>query len=332
MSELLKKNSSSVSRRDLLKGAVASAAAVGVTSSLASSYKVVAQPQSELIFGSSYYKFQLGKFEIYSIGDGTLSIAPELFGTNTSAAFIENLLELYSLPSDELLAPMNTTLINTGNELILFDTGISALIPTGGAIPHTLSQLGISTNDIDSVVYTHAHPDHVGGNLNADGSLMYPNAKFYMSRTEWEFWHGLPEDTGDAGFNNTRDFILSKIDPLDTNLELFSGDVEIIPGITAMNSPGHTPGHSGFLIESDDQHLLITGDAANHHVISLRNPGWHLAFDVDPVLAVESRIATFGWAAEHQVKVLGYHFPFPGLGYVLSSSAFSDRWDWIPSM
>jgi len=321
-------NSNSLSRRNLLKGAVAGAVALGVGTE---AMPVQAQPENQIINGAAYYRSTLGNFEITAISDGAFNLMPQIFGVNADPEYISAVLHTYGLPEDSVTVPLTATLVNTGRDLVLFDTGIGSVVAPGGAIMTTLAQLGVDPADITAVVITHAHTDHIGGNVDENGNVNFPNAQFYFAQREWDFWTTVTASDPKVT-EGVVQFLHQQLDPLVDQLQLFTDDREILPGVHSMNSPGHTPGHCCYLLESDDQHLLITGDVANHHLLALKNPHWHFSADYDPPMAGESRIKILKWASQHDVKMMAYHFPFPGIGYALESAAFGERWDWIPSM
>lgn len=312
-----------VSRRHLLKATAAGAVALG-SGLLMPEQLMQAQDQVEVINGTGFYRFMVGDFKVTAISDGMLTAPTNIFGTNTQPEFIEAVLKTHGLPPEQAHLPMNVTLVDTGNSLILFDTGGRDLGPIGGQLTTALSQLGIAPEDVDVVVYTHAHPDHVGGTLNADGSSAFSQARHLMSEAEWQHWLSLP-----AG---SADFIVNHIQPLEAQMELFQGDEEILPGVYAIPTPGHTPGHMAYSLESNGEKLLITGDVNNHYVLGLKHPEWFLSFDSNPEQAVDTRIALFNHAAEANLKILAYHFPFPGVGHLISSHTFENQWTWLPTL
>ncbi len=316
-------NEKKVSRRNLLKGTAAGAVALGSGLFLPEQL-TQAKSDVEIINGTGFYRFAVGDFKVTSISDGMLTIPTNVFATNASQTSIDAVLETVGLTTEPAQAPMNVALLETSDSLILFDTGGKDLGPIGGQLTTALSQLGHAPEDITHVVFTHAHPDHVGGTIDADGNPIFSQAQHFMSETEWTHW--LSQEGANA------EFITSHILPLENQMTLFQGDEEILPGIYAISTPGHTPGHMAYSLSSNDEKLVLTGDVSNHYVLSLKKPDWHLAFDSNPEKAVETRIAFFNHLADAGTKVLGYHFPFPGVGYVVASRTFENQWSWLPSM
>jgi len=311
-----------VSRRNLLKGTAASAVALG-SGMLSFEQLAKAQSDVQIINGAGYYRFALGDFKVTSISDGQFSIPTTNFAVNASPTSIHALLQTFGLNPEMAQAALNVTLIETGDALVLFDTGGKGLSPATGSLSAALSQIGISPEDITHVAFTHAHPDHVGGTIDADGNPIFSNAHYFMAETEWNHWLSLE--------GPTPEFIANHILPLEDQMTLFQGDEEILPGIYAISTPGHTPGHMAYSISSNDEKLVVTGDTSNHYVMSLKNPDWHFGFDSDPEQATKTRIALFNHLAEENIKVLAYHFPFPGVGHVVASQTFENEWTWVPT-
>ncbi len=246
-------------------------------------------------------RFNLGDFEITTLLAGT-TVAGDvqgIFGTNVSAEEFADISARNFIPADQTEFYFTPTLVNTGQELILFDTGLNA-----AQITQALSATGHSPEQIDIVVLTHMHFDHIGG-LMADGNPTFPNARYVTGTVEYNHWNS----AGDAAFD-------SNVRPLAEKMNFLDEGGSVASGITAVAAFGHTPGHMAFMIESQGQSVLLFGDTANHYVWSLGYPDWEVRFDMDKTAAAATRHRLLDMLASDRLPFIGYHMPFPALGYV----------------
>ena len=242
---------------------------------------------------------RLGAFEVTALLAGTrtvpdvqtifgMNVAPEPFAEVSAANFI---------PADRSQFFFTPTVVNTGSELVLFDTGLN---PDG--ITAALAAAGYTPDQIDVVVLTHMHGDHIGG-LAAGAT--FPNARYVTGQAEWDHWAGQANE----GFDGN-------VRPLAEKTTFLADGGTVASGITAMAAFGHTPGHMIYMLESDGQQMAITADTANHYVWSLAYPEWEVRFDADKAAAAETRKRVFGMLAADRIPFLGYHMPFPAMGFV----------------
>ena len=215
------------------------------------------------------------------------------------------------IPPDKAQFFFTPTVVDTGDEVVLFDTGLDAAGITGA-----LDAAGYKPGDIDVVVITHMHPDHIGG-LADGGRLTFPRARYVAGQREFNAWR----KTQDDGF-------LKKIKPLAEKTSFIKDGDAVVSGITGMAAFGHTPGHMTFMLESRRQQMLIAADTANHHVWSLAYPEWEVKFDQDKQAAAETRKTIFGMLAADKIPFIGYHMPFPGVGYV---DTRGKRFEYVPA-
>ncbi|MDX2160481.1 MAG: MBL fold metallo-hydrolase [bacterium] len=312
-----------LSRRELLKGASAGALAVGFGGVFGAAAKTV-QAQNAAGYTptpSAFVTFTAGDAQVTVIQDGNTVFDPTFFAVNAPPEEVAALMEANNLPSP-VLSTFNITLVRTGDRVVLIDTGVGANAldpsqpPTAGRLLPTLESLGIAAADVTDVVLTHFHPDHLFG-LGDGSSIFYPNAAIYFPQAEFDFLqNGVTGNEQIDGLIAAANGFLAPAQASD-QLTLYT-EGEILPGFTAVPSPGHTPGHTAIMFTSGSDSVLSIADAATHPVISLQHPEWYLGFDAVPDAAVESRRSILDMAATDRIKVIGYHFSFPGVGYVVA--------------
>lgn len=249
-----------------------------------------------------FHRFTLGSFEVTALlaGTRTTDKPQETFGLNASPEDFAALAAENFLPADRTQNFFTPVVVNTGAELVLFDAGLSAE-GTGAA----LAAAGIAPDQVDIVVLTHMHGDHIGGLMAADGSTpAYPNARYVTGTVEYDHWAA----AGNEGFDKN-------VRPLAEKTTFLDDGGSPAPGITALLAAGHTPGHMAYVLESDGQRLVLTADTANHYVFSLQQPGWEVRFDADKAMGADTRKKVFGMIAADRIPFIGYHMPFPAVGY-----------------
>lgn len=248
-----------------------------------------------------FNRFRLGSFEVTALLAGTrASDKPqETFGLNATPEEFAALSAASFIPADRTQNFFTPTLVNTGTELILFDTGLSAE-GTGAA----LAAAGIRPDQIDVVVLTHMHGDHIGGLLTGEAAT-FANARYITGAAEHNYWSGAANE----GFDRN-------VRPFNARMTFLDDGGSVAPGITAIAAFGHTPGHMAYLLESEGQRLMLTADTANHYIWSLARPDWEVRFDADKTAGAATRKVIFGMIAADRLPFIGYHMPFPALGYV----------------
>lgn len=263
------------------------------------------------------HQFKLGGFKVLVIKDGARpSDKPgETFGTNQPPEAVGALLEQNFLPTGQFVNSFSPVLIDTGSDVILFDTGLGeqARAQGGGRLIEGLAAAGYMPDDISIVVITHMHGDHIGG-LMEKGKPSFSKARYVTGQAEYDFW----TDGARAGTpaEGNQKAVLANVKPLAEKTTFLKDGGEVVSGITAMLAPGHTPGHMIFNVESQNRRLILTADTANHYVLSLQRPDWEVRFDMDKAQAAASRKKVFDMIATDKIAFLGYHMPFPAVGYV----------------
>ncbi|APE44658.1 MBL fold metallo-hydrolase [Sulfitobacter alexandrii] len=287
-------NTFRMSRRSALAGAAALPLAAMATTARASAPMAgAAMPQ--------FRRVTLGGFDVTTILAGTRTVESphDIFGQNVDDETFEQVSQAAHIPADKAQFFFTPTVINTGSELVLFDTGTNADGTLAG-----LQAAGYSADQVDVVVLTHMHGDHIGGLMQGD-SPTFPNAQYVTGQVEFDAWSSMDNE----GFN-------TKVKPLADQMTFLQDGGSVASGITAMAAFGHTPGHMAYMIESDGKQLVLGADFANHYVWSLAHPDWEVQFDQDKAAAAETRRRLLDMLAADGIPFVGYHMPFPAFGYV----------------
>jgi glyoxylase-like metal-dependent hydrolase (beta-lactamase superfamily II) len=269
------------------------------------------------------YAFEVGAIRCIAVSDGEALYEADDYVANAPSDEVAAALAKHGHVPDAIPSPYSGLVVDTGTTRILIDTGAGDLTPRVGHLGENLRLAGIAPDSIDVVVITHGHPDHLGGNVGADGLPAFPHARLVMGRREWEFW------TDEAELARLHpvmgEWSRKNLGPFADRVELVDGDAEIAPGVEVLQSPGHTPGHVAVAIRSEGVELLYVSDAALHP-IHLEHPDWRPIFDQDGDAASASKRRLFDHAAAERALVLAFHFPpFPSLGYVEKRGS---SWHW----
>lgn len=294
---------------------------------------VSAQAPPPVIANTGYYRFRVGDIDATVLSDGMIGGPPRIYASDAPEIELQEVLRRAFLPGDHLALNLNTLLIEVGGRRVLLEAGAGATMgPNGGRIFHNLAAIGLGAADIDTIVVSHTHPDHVGNLRAADGGRAFPNAVVYAPRADWDFFVGNDPDL--SYMPVPEDFrrrfgaaIKSSLQPVGKDVELYEAGAEIVPGLTSIAATGHTPGMANFLVHSGNDQLLLTADLAYHPVVNIDNP-WRPGPDRDKDTALASRRRIFDMAAADRLLVLGFHYPFPGLGHMLKTDA---GYAWVPA-
>lgn len=283
---------------------------------------------------TTFYRFRLGEFEVTNILDaGVMIDGPwPIVGEDRPAAEVEQLMQANLLPPKRFRPGFTPTLVNTGSQLILFDTGNGAEgfvpPPAGGWLAKALGPAGFAPEQIDVVVLTHAHPDHMGG-LLVDGKPAFPNARYVIGETEYAYWKSDDSLSApkDSNTYKSGQMFRTYVQPFSDRMSFLKGEGEVATGIRAVAAHGHTPGHLACHIESGGKRLLLWGDCAHHEVASLAKPEWHALFDMDKAQGAATRKRIYDMAATERIAVAAYHTSFPSVGFVERDGT---AYRWLP--
>jgi len=283
------------------------------------------------------YRYRIGTFEVTALYDGIwYRPITEKFIRNAPFAEVEHALDRAFMPHDKLTTPFTTLVVNTGTKVVLIDTGTGGQIsPTAGQVVDNLAAAGIAPKDVDLIVISHFHPDHINGIKDKDNNLVFPNAEIMVPEPEWAFWmddanlNAASGDLKETFLNQRRIFA-----DIAKRVARFQPGKEVAPGIETIAAPGHTPGHTVFAVSSGNQSLLVLGDTAQHPGIFARHPEWQATFDVDGSATIATRKKLFDRAAADGMLVTGYHFPFPACGHLIKTATGYEHVpaEWQPAL
>ena len=288
-----------------------------VTALLLASAAHAAAPQVKTQ-AAGYYRVMLGEFEVTALSDGTVALPVDTLLTNTTKAKSDKTLARNFLKSP-VETSVNAYLINTGTKLVLVDTGAAGLFgPTLGRLAESLKSAGYQPEQVDEIYITHMHPDHVGG-LMAGEKMAFPNAVVRADKRDADFW--LSQANLDKAPAEGKGFFQGAMASLNPyvaagKFKPFDGDTELAPGIKAMAAPGHTPGHSLYVVESGGQKLVLWGDLMHVAAVQFAEPSVTIAFDTDSKNAAVQRKRAYAEAAKQGYLVGSAHLSFPGLGHL----------------
>lgn len=270
-----------------------------------------------------YYRHQVGDFEVTALYDGQIELDTKILKNASPAQIQRELARLFR--NNPTPTAVNAYLVNTGAQLVLVDTGAAKLFgPTLGNVLVNLKASGYNPEQVDVVLLTHLHADHVGGVLGPDGQPAFPHATVYVAKAEAEFW--LSKEIMAKAPKDAQGFFAmaqNSIAPVAAagKLKTFAGEQEVVPGIKALNTAGHTAGHTSYLLSSKGQQLLILGDIVHNFAVQFAKPEVAIEFDSDPKAAVATRKRLFAWAAKDKLQISAAHLPFPGIGNVRADGA-----------
>lgn len=291
-----------ITRRHLM----ASAAAAGAVASLTTARSWAAA------------NMKLGSAQIDIVSDGHLQLPVSMVLGRVPEADREAFLKANPIEGSTVKSPLNLTLFRDGERTVLFDVGSGPnFMSSAGKIAEALDAIGVATGDVTHVLFTHAHPDHIWGVKDDFDEVVFSNAEYHMSQAEWDYWfdpetvNKVPEDRQSfaVGARNNMEVIKDKT-------TRFKPGSEVLPGIEAFDTAGHTPGHTSYVIHNGSESVMVVGDVITNAAYSFSNPEWEMGTDSDPAQGVKARKTLLDRLATDKTHMIGYHLPHPGLGYV----------------
>lgn len=316
-----------LSRRNLVAGTVACGAALPLTAALSGVLSEPAaaalQPMGQQV--PSIYRYKVGSIELTVVNDGVRTFPlTDGFVKNASLDNVNTALEAAFMPKGQVTVQFNPLLLNTGGKLVLIDTGNG---PQAGSTPvgrlkANLGWAGVKPADVDVVIISHFHGDHINGLRTDEGALAFPNAEVLVPAKEWAFWMDdgemsrAPEGLK-AGFANARRVFKD----IDSHVQRYDWDKEIAPGITSVEAAGHTPGHTAFVVASENAKLFLQSDTTNTPALFVPHPDWQVQYDMDGSKAAETRHRIYDMLAAERMQMAGYHYPFPATGFIAKDGA-----------
>jgi len=271
------------------------------------------------------YRFKLGRFECLALSDGMERISWGQLFSDTSDKQLEMSLHAHEPLLPEVLLSITCLLIEAGEHRVLIDTGAGPHVAAAGHLPQQLRLAGISPEEIDMVLLSHAHLRHIGGTSDGQGRLRFANAHYILWREEWEFWRAA-SDLEVPRLASMVPTIQEYLRLLESRLVLVERNAELLPGLEIVAAPGHSAGHMGLAVASEGQHLLCVADTV-FHPLQLEYPHWLPLHDLRPEQALHSRLRLLDRAVAEQALVYASHFPFPGVGRVIAEGK---TWRWHP--
>ncbi len=271
------------------------------------------------------FRFKVGELDCVAVSDGTYTLDANRLFANAPEHQLREALLRHGLKPDEVPVSEACLVVCTGQQMILVDTGMGPdLSPAAGRLFQNLKAENIDSLDVDTVVLTHCHGDHIGGLTDADGNVAFPKARHVMWKDGWDFW--MSEETRAEIHPDTAKFLDQKLSPIRDRIELLEEEGEIATGIRAVAAPGHQPGHMMLEISSMGEKLLYISDTLLHP-LNLEFPDWYAVYDRNPEQAIATRRELLKWAAAEGPMVHAFHFRFPGLGYITREEG---AWQWEP--
>ena len=322
-----------LTRRAALAGAAATAL-MPLTMTAARAAAPLADKQA-----ASFYRYNVGTHQVTVVCDGVATVnLPDNYSSNATKDQISKVLAEAQLPADKVTHTFNPVVVNTGSKLVVIDTGLGPAQfeqskGRTGQFHNNLAAANIDRNNVDTVIISHFHGDHINGLLAAENKPAFANAEIMVPAAEWKFWMDdgeMSKGMGNPILENNFKNIRRVFDALGRKVTQYEAGKEVAPGITAVASPGHTPGHTSFIVASGSEKVLVQVDiTAGAAFLFVQNPDWNLACDVDKPLAVQTRKKLYDMAIAEKMPIQAFHATFPGLVRVEKAGS---GYRWVPSI
>ncbi|MCT4607880.1 MAG: MBL fold metallo-hydrolase [Pelagimonas sp.] len=277
-----------------------------------------------------HFSFTLGEAKMTVVSDGHLETPAGGLGVNADPEDVQAFLRRHFLSDTTNFGHTNHVLIELGAAKVLVDVGSgNRFLETAGRLMENLEAAGIDPSEVTHVVVTHAHPDHIWGIRDDFDEAIFPDAQYFIGAAEHAFW--MQDGLASSVPAEMQQFVVGAQNSITVDgaeWVLVRDGQEITPGIRVIDTPGHTPGHMAVVVESEGQQMIAVGDALNHAYMNFAHPDWFNGFDMDGMQTVDTRKRLLDMAATDQMAVLGYHFPFPGVGHVMKSG---DAYRFVPA-
>jgi glyoxylase-like metal-dependent hydrolase (beta-lactamase superfamily II) len=317
-----------LTRRSLLTGTVATTATAAIPFATNSPARAAAPPAGTQAPG--WYRYKVGSFEITVVTDGVNRFKlPDNIVANAKREEVNAALTAAHLQPDIFVTPYNPIVVNTGQKLVVVDTGLgeagfNATKGANGQFLTNLAAAGIDAKAVDTVIISHYHGDHVNGLLKADNSLAFPNAEILVPAAEHTFWMDdgemsrAPKGRMEDLFKNNRRVFTGEVMK---RLRTYDEGKEVVSGITAVGTHGHSAGHNSHVVSSGSSTVYVQADVTHVPFLFARNPGWHAFYDQDPIMAEATRRKVYDMLVAEKMLLQGFHYPFPSLAYVEKSGS-----------
>ena len=279
----------------------------------------------------AYFRYRVGDMQVTAVNDGMAYRSLDGFVPNAPPGALQQAMADNFLPADRFPITFTTLVVNTGGKLVLIDTGNGDLgAPTSGTWMTNFRAAGFDPANVDVLLFSHFHGDHINGARLKDGTARFPQAEIMVPAAEWDFWTSDDKRaSAPDGIKGTFDNVRRVFGPVAANVTRYGWDKEVLPGITSIQAAGHTPGHTCFALVSGTGKLMVMSDTTNNTQIFARNPDWSGVFDQDADMARATRRRMLDLAATERMQVSFYHAPFPATGHIVRAG---NGYDLVPLM